>query len=86
MDAIRELIECIVESKRTDVVLQDGSTTNFGSTEHIEELQKSLDALKHLRDRQPRSSAARFTYARAVERVKMQLQSALRFAEKAQQE
>lgn len=55
-----------------------GDLVEYGSKEHVDDLERVLVDLVSLRNQQPRSSSSRFAYAKAIEILKSQLRKARR--------
>lgn len=60
-------------------VTASGETVEYGTQEHVDDLKKTLDDLIRVRNRQPRTSKARYIYARAVEETRKKMRKAKRF-------
>ena len=69
----------IKESVNASVTLSDGTTAEWGSIEHINDLDETLQRLKILRSQQARSSATRYAFARAVEKLQAQISAAQKY-------
>jgi len=80
-DLIRKIIrEELLREKA--VSLQNGKKAEYGSARHLKDLQKKFETLKHVRDSAPRRSADRYSYSRALERLRQELRRVERFMKK----
>ena len=61
-----------------EVDLPDGSTTKYGSKEHINDIQSNIDNMTRLRNRHKKGSAARENYSRVIARLKNELKKAIK--------
>lgn len=61
----------------------DGRVVEYGSEEHLEDLQQTLDILLKLRDNQKKTSKSRYIFARAAEEARKQLSRAKKHGVKA---
>ena len=83
IDNIREFIhETIAEARVREADITGGKAV-FGSEKHIKDLEKRISELVPWRDRQRKGSEPRANYSRIVNRLKGELASAKRQAEKA---
>jgi len=64
--------------REDDVTLSDGTSANFGSDEHIEDLENTLASMVRIRDYQARGSASRENYTRTVGSLRNQIRAAKR--------
>ena len=81
---LREYVSLITESKVRnlgEVDLADGRRTPYGSADHINDLQETIESVTRVRNRHKRGSAARENYSRAVSRLKVELSKAQKHAE-----
>lgn len=83
-DDLKEYIKLVVESKVREADVSDGSKVPHGSKKHIRDLEARIEDLIKWRDRQKKGSEARANYARLVQRLRGELASAKRRAEKLQ--
>lgn len=65
----------VVEAKRPKepVVLSSGQQVDYGSPEHVADIESSLQHLVRLRDAQGRGSSKRYVYARAIDQRRRDL-------------
>lgn len=85
-NALLEFINEVVNEARlreSEVQLSTGKKVPFGSDAHIADLERRIRDLANHRDRQPRGSSARSDFARAINRVKNELKSAINVRSKA---
>ena len=80
---LAQYINLVVERKIREVDVSDGSRVPHGSLKHIKDLENRISSLTSWRDRQKRGSEARANYSRLIGRLKAELSSARREAEKA---
>ena len=78
-----EFIELVVERKMREADVSDGSRVPHGSSKHVKDLESRISSLVQWRDKQRRGSEARANYSRLISRLKGELSSARRAAEKA---
>lgn len=79
-------VERVLEERRMrEADISDGSRVKHGSSKHIRDLEKRIADLVHWRDKQKKGSEARANYARLISRLKGELASARRSAEKKQE-
>lgn len=81
-----EYISLFVETRLRETQLADGTTVEWGSKQHLDELQRQITDIRHRRQKAPRGSAARADYKRAEGRLQAELKSAQRHAERRLQE
>ena len=79
---LREFIELIVERKIREADVSDGSRVPHGSSKHVKDLEARIKSLVQWRDKQRRGSEQRANYSRLIQRLKSELNSALRAAAK----
>ena len=79
---LAQYINLVVERKMREVDVSDGSRVPHGSLKHIKDLENRISSLTMWRDRQKRGSEARANYSRLIGRLKAELSSARREAEK----
>lgn len=82
LQTLREFVELVVEKRMREADVSDGGRVEFGSEEHIKDLEKRISELITWRDKQRRGSEARANYARVINRLKSELASAHRAATK----
>ena len=84
MMTLKEFVKHVIDENAKDFrgsfINEDGKEFEFGSKEHVADLESSLRVLIKIRDQQRRGSASRMTYAHAVNRLKNQLDAARRHA------
>lgn len=78
-----EFIDLVVEARRMrEAEVTDGSRVPHGSSKHIKDLEVRIRDLVRWRDSQRRGSEARANYSRIISRLKGELSSAKRSAER----
>lgn len=82
---LSEFIELVVERKVREADISDGSRVPHGSAKHIKDLEARITDLARWRDKQRRGSDARANYSRVIQRLKVELSSAKKHAEKARE-
>ena len=75
-------IRLLIEKKIREADVSDGSKVPHGSKEHVKDLQNRIADLSRWRDKQRKGSEARSNYARLIQRLKSELNSALRRSKK----
>jgi hypothetical protein len=80
-EALKKLVKLVVEARLREVDVTDG-TAPHGSEKHISDLQTRIEDLTKWRDRQRRGTEARANYSRLIARLRVELKSAIRFAER----
>jgi|15BtaG_2_1085339.scaffolds.fasta_scaffold00887_17 hypothetical protein len=74
---LKKIISEQVISERSqnyaDVTLSDGTSSAYGSSEHVEEMESILTGLLRLRNQQKLATAARSNYARSCQHLKAQI-------------
>lgn len=78
---LSEFIGLVVERKIREADVTDGRVP-FGSKAHIADLERRINDLVPWRDRQRKGSEARANYKRLIARLRDELKSAKRAAEK----
>jgi hypothetical protein len=81
-EALSEYVKLIVERKMREADVSDGSKVPYASSKHIKDLESRIAGLVLWRDKQKRGTEARANYARLINRLKGDLKSARRTAEK----
>lgn len=76
-----EYVRLMVEAKLREVDVTDGKA-EWGSDDHIQDLQSRIDDLIKWRDRQRKGTEARANYSRLVSRLRSELKSAQRTNQK----
>lgn len=80
---IKEFVELILaETKMCEVDVSDGSRVLRGSLKHVKDLEARIADLAKWRDRQKKGSDARANYSRVIQRLKSELASAKKHAER----
>ena len=79
---LREYVALILEGRVREADVSDGSRVPHGSSKHIKDLESRIKTMTMWRDKQRRGSEARANYARLINRLKGELASARRQAEK----
>lgn len=78
---LKKYIKLVVESRLREADVTDGKA-EWGSEEHVRDLQNRIDDLVKWRDRQRKGTEARANYARLITRLRAELKSAMRQASK----
>jgi hypothetical protein len=81
-EILREFVILVVEKKMREADVSDGSRVPHGSSKHIKDLETRIADLTRWRDKQKKGSEARANYARVINRLKGELASAKRQADK----
>jgi hypothetical protein len=81
-DLLVEFINLFFERKVREAQLSGGRTTEWGSDEHLSDLENRWYEMCSWRDRQPKGSEARANYARVAHRLKSEMKSAKKHSEK----
>lgn len=79
LNELKEFISLAVESRIKEADVTDGKA-EWGSDEHVADLEMRISDLIRWRDKQRRGSEARANYSRLVSRLKGELASAKRRA------
>jgi len=79
INELKEFINLTIESRVREADVTDGKV-EWGSAEHISDLEMRINDLVRWRDKQRRGSEARANYSRLVSRLKAELASAKRRA------
>jgi hypothetical protein len=74
---LKEFVELVVEGGLKEADITDGKT-EWGSDEHIVDLNNRIEDLIKWRDRQRKGTEARANYARLITRLRAELKSAQR--------
>lgn len=77
--SLKEYISLVLEAKIREADVTDGKA-EWGSPDHISDLEMRIVDLSRWRDKQRRGSEARANYSRLVSRLKAELASAKRHA------
>lgn len=77
-----EFIQLIFERKVREAQLSGGRSAIWGSDEHISDLENRWMDMCSWRDKYPKGSESRANYARIAHRLKTELKSAKKHAEK----
>lgn len=80
---LKQFISLVVERKIRETDITGGKRVPHGSTEHIADLEHRIADMTSWRDRSKKGTEDRANYARIVRKLKAQLASARRAAEKA---
>lgn len=83
LGSIREFVEETIAEARVREADVTGGKVPFGSDKHIADLEKRIRELVPWRDRQRKGSETRANYSRIINKLKGELASAKRQAEKA---
>jgi hypothetical protein len=75
---LRGIVRALIEARIRETDITDGRRVQFGSTDHVSDLENRISDLERWRDRQRRGSEARANYARLISQLKRELRSALR--------
>lgn len=78
---LRGIVRALIEARIRETDITDGRRVQFGSIDHISDLEARISDLERWRDRQRRGSEARANYARLISQLKRELRSALRVNE-----
>jgi hypothetical protein len=81
-ESLKKLVRLVVESRLREVDLLDGSVSPFGSDEHIEELNAMITKFENKKKNYNRGSVSRSDYSKLIARLRTELKSAIRFAER----
>ena len=79
---LRECIDLIVEVKVREADVSDGTKVPHGSRKHVKDLESRIESLSAWRDKEKRGSERRANYTRIIQRLKGELASAKRAADK----
>jgi hypothetical protein len=77
-----EFVKLVLEEKMREADLGDDTKVPWGDEKHIRELEGRIADLTRWRDRQRRGTEARANYARLINRLKAELRSAKRAADR----
>ena len=75
---LRGIVRALIEARIRETDITDGRRVQFGSTDHVSDLENRISDLERWRDRQRRGSEARANYSRLISQLKRELRSALR--------
>lgn len=81
---IVEFVQLVVEGRLRETQLTDGTTVEWGSERHLAELERQLAEIQHKVQSSPRGSSRRADFKRAGSRIREELKSARRHAERRQ--
>jgi hypothetical protein len=84
--SLLEYVQLFVEQKLRETQLADGTTVEWGSDKHLTELERQIAEIQHKRQKSSRGSSARADYKRVETRLRAELKSAKRHAERRLQE
>ena len=80
---IVEYVKLLTESSRMrEADVSDGRRVGWGSPDHIEDLENRIADLSRWRDKQKKGSEARANYSRLISKLRSELTSAKKRAEK----
>ncbi len=82
IEGLRKYIDLLIESRIREADTTEGKAP-WGSQEHIDDLEMRIIDLARWRDKQRRGSEARANYSRLISKLKSELASAKRHAQKA---
>lgn len=81
-DLLTEYLGLVIERMTREADVSDGSRVPHGSMKHVKDLEGRINNLMMWRDKQKKGSEARANYARLIGRLKAELVSARRAAER----
>ena len=79
---LSEYARLLVEARIREVEVSDGSKVKHGSSKHIRDLRVRIADLSRWKNQQKKGSDARANYSRVIQRLKGELRSAERAAQK----
>lgn len=79
IENLKKYVKLVIESRIKEADVTDGKA-EWGSAEHINDLEGRINDLIRWRDKQRRGSEARANYSRLVTRLRAELASAKRHA------
>jgi len=79
---LSEFVQLVLEQKQKGVYLTGGRLSEWGSDDHISDLESRISEMTYWRDKQKRGSENRANYSRVVQKLKNELKSAKIYAEK----
>jgi hypothetical protein len=79
---LREYLALVIERMTREADIDDGTRVPHGSRKHVKDLERRIANMTAWRDKQKRGSESRANYARLINRLKAELASARRAAEK----
>lgn len=79
---LSEFIHLVLEQKERSADLSGGRISEWGSDDHISDLENRISEMCYWRDKQRKGTETRANYSRVVQRLKMELKSAKVYAEK----
>jgi hypothetical protein len=82
LKSLEEYVGLVVERRMREADISDGSKVPHGSKKHIKDLEARIAGLSSFRAKQKKGSEARANYSRLISRLKGELASARRAAEK----
>ena len=82
LKTLKEYVDLTVESKIREVDVSDGTKAKRGSHRHIKDLEDRIESLSSWRDKEKKGSERRANYARLIQRLKGELASAKRMADR----
>jgi hypothetical protein len=78
---LKKYVQLFLETRLREVDVTDGKVPH-GSEKHVRDLETRIEDLSKWRDRQRRGSEARANYSRLISRLRAELKSAQRAAQK----
>lgn len=81
-DLLRSYLSVLLETRLREADVSDGSKVPVGSKKHIEDLGHRIADLVRWRDKEKKGSESRANYTRLINKLRSQLKSAERIAEK----
>lgn len=79
---LSEFVQLVLENKRRSADLTGGRISEWGSDEHISDLENRISEMCYWRDKQKKGTETRANYSRVVQKLKMELKSAKIYAER----
>jgi hypothetical protein len=79
---LKTFVGLVVEKRMREADISDGSRVPHGSSKHIRDLEARIKELATWRDRKKRGSEDRAHYSRLISKLRQELGSARRHAEK----
>lgn len=74
--------QCLREASRDYITTLSGNQVQFGTQEHIDDINETIRNLSRFRDAQRRASAARAAYAAAIRELKKERDAATRHGQR----
>jgi hypothetical protein len=79
---LSEYIQLVLEQKKRPAELSGGRISEWGSDDHISDLEHRIQEMCYWRDKQKKGSESRANYSRVVQKLKTELRSAKLHAER----